>query len=495
MTVAGTFVRRHFEPLMLSIQVLIDLAVVWLACWVGWWVWTGVVSTVSRPFEEYREVFLLTSAVTLVCFHSYGMYSPLKSLLNIEEFKSIAKSTLTSFLVVHALLMLLRTTQAPSSEGVYKLLVPLHNFVNINLVNEKGVWMFSRMAVVLAFMLVGTFTTASRFCSFKAIQWLHRRGIGNRNVLIYGTGGTARRLQKKFALVPTLGLNLLGFVTENEDEVGRKIDRFEVVGTRAELEFLIGRLKISEVFVAMPEADESEMLAIVETLERNGVVYHVVPRFYHLFSHKVRIETLDSIPLITRPDREQSIPQSALKRALDLSIALAVLVVGLPLFLLTALLIKRESPGPVFFRQRRVGKDGQPFEMIKFRTMFVERSGDAPKPKTHDDPRLTGIGRWLRRYSLDELPQVLNVLKGDMSIVGPRPEMPFIVEKYGPLERERLRAKPGLTGLWQISYARGEAIHENMEYDIYYIEHQSFLLDVVIIALTGFAVVKGTGAY
>ena len=177
------------------------------------------------------------------------------------------------------------------------------------------------------------------------------------------------------------------------------------------------------------------------------------------------------------------------------SIALTVLVVGLPLFLLTALLIKRESPGPVFFRQRRVGKDGQPFEMIKFRTMFVERSGDAPKPKTHDDPRLTGIGRWLRRYSLDELPQVLNVLKGDMSIVGPRPEMPFIVEKYGPLERERLRAKPGLTGLWQISYARGEAIHENMEYDIYYIEHQSFLLDLVIIALTGFAVVKGTGAY
>jgi lipopolysaccharide/colanic/teichoic acid biosynthesis glycosyltransferase len=133
--------------------------------------------------------------------------------------------------------------------------------------------------------------------------------------------------------------------------------------------------------------------------------------------------------------------------------------------------------------------------MIKFRTMHVHMSGDAPKPKSPHDPRLTQIGRWLRRYSLDELPQVFNVLRGEMSIVGPRPEMSFIVERYGPIERERLRAKPGLTGLWQISYARGEAIHENMEYDIYYIEHQSFLLDVVIIALTGFAVVKGTGAY
>jgi lipopolysaccharide/colanic/teichoic acid biosynthesis glycosyltransferase len=111
------------------------------------------------------------------------------------------------------------------------------------------------------------------------------------------------------------------------------------------------------------------------------------------------------------------------------------------------------------------------------------------------DARLTRIGKWLWGYSLDELPQLFNVLKGDMSIVGPRPEMSFIVDKYGSLERERLRVRPGLTGLWQISYARGEAIHENMEYDIYYIEHQSFLLDLVIIALTGFAVVKGTGAY
>ena len=241
MTVAGTFVRRHFEPLVLSVQVLVDLAVVWLGCWLAWQFRESIVSKGGPPFGAYREVFLLTSAVTLVCFHSYGMYSPLKSLLNIEEFKAIAKSTVTSFLVVHALLMLLRTAKDMPASGIYQVLVPLHRFVDIHLIDENGYWLFSRLTLVLAFVVIGTLTTGSRFCSFKAIQLLHRRGIGNRNVLVYGTGDAARRLQKKFALVPTLGLNLIGFVTESPDEVGRRIDRFDVVGSRDELEFLIRR--------------------------------------------------------------------------------------------------------------------------------------------------------------------------------------------------------------------------------------------------------------
>jgi lipopolysaccharide/colanic/teichoic acid biosynthesis glycosyltransferase len=176
-------------------------------------------------------------------------------------------------------------------------------------------------------------------------------------------------------------------------------------------------------------------------------------------------------------------------------VAVLVLLVSLPLFVIVSVLIKRESPGPVLFVQRRIGKDGKPFLMRKFRTMHQHMSGDAPTPNSPYDPRITRIGRWLRRYSLDELPQFINVLLGDMSAVGPRPEMPFIVEKYGPLDRERLRVKPGITGLWQISYARQMAIHDNLDYDLYYIEHQSVLLDLVILALTGFAVVKGTGAY
>ena len=133
--------------------------------------------------------------------------------------------------------------------------------------------------------------------------------------------------------------------------------------------------------------------------------------------------------------------------------------------------------------------------MVKFRTMHQEASGDAPTPSSPYDSRITRIGRYLRRYSLDEFPQFFNVLCGEMSVVGPRPEMSFIVEGYGPMERERLTVKPGITGLWQISYFRQGAIHENLEYDLFYIENKSMLLDFVIISLTGFAVMKGTGAY
>jgi exopolysaccharide biosynthesis polyprenyl glycosylphosphotransferase len=490
MTFAGTLLRRHFEPVVLSVQVLVDLVVVLLACWLGyeireyfWW---------RRPtqFVYYQEVFLLTAAVCLVCFHAFRMYSPLKSLLNIEEFKAIAKSTIVAFLVTNVLLILLDPTNYPE-KGIAGWAGTVHRLVDI----DTDATRFSRMALIIAFGLILALTTLSRFLSFRVIQMLHKRGIGNRNVLIIGTGETALKLQKKFVLVPTLGLNLIGFVGADEDQVGRSIWGVRVVGSLGKLEELVRMYKISEVFVAVPEDTEEHVMGIVEELERLGVVYRVVPRFYHFMSHKVRIENLDSIPLISRPDRRPAWYTLFTKRVIDIAFALLILAVGLPFFLISALLIKRESRGPIFFKQMRVGLNGKPFRMIKFRTMKLEACRDEPKPMSPNDPRITRIGRWLRRYSLDELPQVLNVLKGEMSIVGPRPEMPFIVERYGPLQRERLRVKPGLTGLWQISYARSESIHANLDYDIYYIENQSLLLDLVIISLTMFAVAKGTGAY
>ena len=491
MGLPGTFLRRNFEPLVLSVQVLIDLAVVLLACQVGYEVREYFAWRNPTNLEDYREVFLLTGAVTLVCFHAFGMYSPLKSLLNIQEFKAVAKSTMMSFLVLHMLLFMLRGAINLPQKGFYAPLIKFHSIVDLG----PDPLFFSRLTLVSVFFFIFAFTTVSRFCSFRAIQHLHRRGIGNRNVLIFGTGSMARRLQKKFVQVPTLGLNLAGFVSVEAGRAGERLESSQIVGSLGELETLVRRYKISEVFVAMPEASEDRVLEIVEAIERLGVVYHVVPRFVHLLSHKIKIESLDSIPLITRPDRTQSFLGAALKRGFDLILATLILLLGAPLFIASAILIKRESPGPLFFRQTRIGKDGVPFRMVKFRTMHVQASGDAPKPNSSHDPRITRIGRLLRRYSLDEIPQLLNVLHGEMSLVGPRPEMPFIVEGYSPMQRERLRVKPGLTGLWQISYARGEAIHDNLDYDIYYIENQSLLLDVMILNLTLFAVVKGTGAY
>jgi len=500
MTSVGTFVRRNFEPLILSTQVVIDLVVVVMACVTAWALRDSLLGAgsvdaadVSTHLATYREIFSITAAVCLISFHRFGMYSPIKSLLNVEEFKAVAKASLTSFLVVLALMVFLRGSTVgpdPSEGGVLVYLVRMHRAVDLTVHPD----LYSRVVLALAFLLILVFTMVSRFISFKVIQGLHRRGIGNRNVVVVGAGQTGQRLQRKFLLVPTLGLNFVGFVDDAEEE-GTMIEQNRVLGSIGDLEGVLGLHKVSEVFVALPDAPEEKVMRIVAELERLGISYHVVPRFYHLMSYKVRIENLDSIPLIARPERRESLPYQVAKRSLDICVAVCVLSLSAVFFLVSAIMINRESEGGVFFRQTRVGKDGKPFQMIKFRTMHVRDCGDAPAPQTESDPRVTRVGRFLRRYSLDELPNFWNVLRGDMSVVGPRPEMPFIVETYGPMDRERLRAKPGVTGLWQISYARQNAIHDNLDYDLYYIENQSFLLDLVIIALTGFAVAKGTGAY
>lgn len=499
MTSAGTFVRRNFEPLILSIQVVVDLAVVVLACSSAFALYVSFAADpvgvdIALEFATYREIFSITAAVCLISFHRFGMYSPIKSLLNVEEFKAVTKASLTSFLVVVALMVFLRGSTAAevgaTESGVWGLLIRIHKAGDLSVHPDY----YSRVVIMLAFILILVFTMISRFVSFKVIQGLHRRGIGNRNVVVIGAGVTGQRLQRKFLLVPTLGLNFVGFVDDSEQE-GTMIERSRVLGSLDDLERVLGESKVSEVFVALPNETEEKVMTIVSELERLGVSYHVVPRFYHLMSYKVRIENLDSIPLIARPERSETFGYPIAKRLLDISVSLTVLIATGIFFLVSAFLIKRESEGPVFFRQVRIGKDGRPFQMIKFRTMHVRDCGDAPAPDSEADPRVTRVGRFLRRYSLDELPNFLNVLRGDMSVVGPRPEMPFIVDTYGPMDRERLRAKPGVTGLWQISYARKNAIHDNLDYDLYYIENQSFLLDLVIIALTGFAVAKGTGAY
>jgi lipopolysaccharide/colanic/teichoic acid biosynthesis glycosyltransferase len=185
---------------------------------------------------------------------------------------------------------------------------------------------------------------------------------------------------------------------------------------------------------------------------------------------------------------------SIVKRTCDVVGSLFLLLVLMPLFIVTAILIKLDSPGPVFFRHYRIGKDGRRFVLWKFRSMRIDVPKYEASPRSVVDGRLTRIGRLIRRLSIDELPQLINVLMGDMSLVGPRPEMPFIVARYHPLHRERLVARPGITGLWQISPARAFPIHDNLQYDLHYIHNQNFFLDCAIILRTITAVIRGVGA-
>ena len=185
---------------------------------------------------------------------------------------------------------------------------------------------------------------------------------------------------------------------------------------------------------------------------------------------------------------------AALKRIFDVTASLILLVLLSPAFVLIAILVILDSPGPALFRQRRIGRNGEHFLIWKFRSMRTDAPKYAPSPTSNLDARLTRIGRILRRISLDELPQLINVLRGEMSLVGPRPEMPFIVDRYTQLERSRLAVKPGITGLWQISPGRAYPIHENLQYDLHYIRHRNLLLDAAILLRTLAAVIGGVGA-
>ncbi|MCK4245202.1 MAG: sugar transferase [Candidatus Omnitrophica bacterium] len=195
------------------------------------------------------------------------------------------------------------------------------------------------------------------------------------------------------------------------------------------------------------------------------------------------------------PHGHQNFFTKALKRIADIVFSALLLVISSPLFIILAILIKRDSPGAVFFRQERVGKNGRLFSMFKFRTMYAEANKYDYHPRGRDDARITKIGRMLRKTSLDELPQLMNVITGEMSLVGPRPEMPFIVKEYSQIQKQRLTVKPGLTGLWQISADRSKPIHENMEYDLYYVNNHSPLLDLAIILRTVISVIRGIGAH
>ncbi len=262
---------------------------------------------------------------------------------------------------------------------------------------------------------------------------------------------------------------------------------------------------VDEVIVALPFERYAEVERLEAALLAEPVRVRLVPDYFRLVFVQSSVEMLSDIPLIGLREPRLSGLDWGVKRLFDLVVTLALLVVGAPLLLLIALLIRLDSPGPVLFKQRRVGENGRLFEMYKFRTMVPDAETRRPAPrldtagrpvhKHPDDARVTRLGRFLRRTSLDELPQLLNVLKGEMSLVGPRPEQQFIVEAYEPWQRQRLAVLPGMTGWWQVNGRGDLPMHLNTHLDLYYIRNYSLWLDLVILWKTIGAVIRRQGAY
>jgi exopolysaccharide biosynthesis polyprenyl glycosylphosphotransferase len=358
--------------------------------------------------------------------------------------------------------------------------------------------LFSRWLLVMALGLVPLFLFIQKNLVYVLVQHLHSKGYGIERVLIYGSGSTGRRVYSVLRRSPKLGLEPVAFVDDNAAKVGLPVFEmgYDRRGSAPIMRGPISRDMVRQcgadlVVIAIPSIQHEKFYqAIEETLAANARVSFVPS--HHLHSDpSVGFQDIDGVLLASFSRNPRRYAYEWTKRICDFGGAAALLVAGSPLFLLLAILIKLDSKGRALFRQERVGLNGQRFRMFKFRTMYTDVPAYAYSPKEPDDLRITRLGGFLRRTSLDELPQLLNVLRGNMSLVGPRPEMPFIFATYTERHSQRLQVKPGITGLWQLSGDRNYLIHENIEYDLYYIQHRNFFMDFAILLHTTIFAMRG----
>ncbi len=331
------------------------------------------------------------------------------------------------------------------------------------------------------------------------VQWKSRH-VQRRNVVIVGADKDARRIFSILTKSPDLGLCPVAFLAENDMEANHVIFSHDYhfrhsapVLAEPLSDDLLRRLKVAEIYVSQAAVSEASLSALIDFAKQHTIpISFIGNKGVADATHPADVRFLDGLHISTHTVSERpDLLYIAAKRIFDVLIAAVLLLVTAPIWAIVAVWIKLSSPGPVFFRQQRVAKEGVPFGIFKFRSMYVTAPKYGTSPDQAFDPRVTSAGRFLRKSSLDELPQLLNVLMGDMSLVGPRPEMPFIVQGYTPVEHQRLLVPQGMTGFWQLSADRKFAIHERLEYDLYYLEQKGFFFDVAILVHTAFFAMKG----
>ncbi|MCL4459812.1 MAG: sugar transferase [Chloroflexi bacterium] len=334
---------------------------------------------------------------------------------------------------------------------------------------------------------------------------LNRYPNNRRRVLIAGAGHQGQEVLHRLNECRSLGLEVTGFV-DDEAEKGKAVGGSPVYGGLDDITKVINELAIDEVIFALPAAAHQKIVQLAFELESYPVTVRVVPDLFALVTKRATLDDFFGIPLIGVQIPGIDGFNMVFKRLFDVVVAGIGLLFLSPLMLLASIAILLDSGWPVIFTQERVGLNGRLFHMYKFRTMIrgaeqklheIVQATDDEQPvfKVRDDPRVTRLGRFLRRTSLDELPQLFNVLKGEMSLVGPRPEQPFIVAQYEAWQRKRLSVLPGITGWWQVNGRSDKPMHLNTEYDLYYIQNYSLFLDLLILWKTAWVVLKGKGAF
>lgn len=452
---------------------LIEAIIDGVACWVGTMgsFWLDYVVFKNAHFHHWTrdtvEVSALAAVLVVVILNRDRAYGSGGSLLQIRDTERAIRLSAQIVMLLLVFAFVLRLTVPVSALAIdFLILPPL-------LISEK--------------MLLG-----------GIVKWLHVRGFGVERVAVYGAGDAARRVVTTLLNSPRLGLHPVVVIDDAAQQHGGYLAEFGYRRLRA-VPIRSGPVSASALassgcsllVVASQMLSPEELASISNTAKTVGV------RVAYLAAGMDRdcpwIESMEMDGLMLTAISEPQTPwhYSFLKRLFDIFFASLILLVCGPLLIAITIWIRMDSPGPALFVQTRVGRNGRPFNMFKFRSMRTDAPQYQESPTESSDDRITRAGRFLRRTSLDEIPQLFNVLFGDMSLVGPRPEMPFIVECYTELHRQRLQVVPGITGLWQLSADRHFQIHENLQYDLYYIQNRNFVMDLAILIHTAFFAMNG----
>ncbi|MCX7682259.1 MAG: undecaprenyl-phosphate glucose phosphotransferase [Anaerolineae bacterium] len=463
---------------ILSDIVLINVSMT-LAYWIRYTLqWFRDVSY-HHPLSSYIPFYILFTALILIALHMDQVYRKWRGRAWLDHVYHIVNAAARATVVLFAVTFFLDVFRP---------------------------FQYSRALFLEAGFLTALLLSLGRIVQSYIQSRMFARGVGVSRVIIVGAGEAGRTVMRTIVARPELGYHIVGFVDDNPDKGSTDLGRLRALGPLQNLPRLIEEEAVDEVIITLPWMYHRKIVSIMRECERRKVSAHIVPDLFQMSLSQVDVDYLGGIPLVGVRDIGFSKTAQLIKRGMDIAGAVIGLTLSAPLMALIALAIKLDSPGPVIFSQTRVGIGGRPFMIHKFRSMHQNaeseleqlrelNEADGPLFKIRDDPRMTRVGRFLRRFSLDELPQLWNVLRGEMSLVGPRPALPSEVSQYMEWHKKRLEVRPGMTGLWQVRGRSLLSFDEGVLLDIYYIENWSLWLDCKILLDTIPRVLLGEGAY
>ncbi len=460
---------RTLAALLYVFDILFSILALYLADWLRHELPFGSGSGRNLTWIGAQH-YLAVWAIWTFAFQLFRVYQPRRMFSTADELRSLLPSVLLCFILLFAYLFVFKVEFLSRLLFLYFLLMNL-------------------IALIVTRLMLRL--------TLKSSQQLGLR----RQLLIVGAGPVGRRVAEMLGPRSWIGFSTVGYVDDDLSLAGAEFDGVPVLGTGDEMASIISDYTVSDVILALPWRAHDRVVELISAAENMPVRVHVVPDIFSTMSVRARAEDFWGIPLIGI--REPTIDgfDRAVKRAFDLLIGGIATVITAPLLILVAIAILIDDGWPVFFTQQRVGENGRLFWIFKFRTMRQDTSGtdlgrySGRVYKHVDDQRITRFGRVLRRSSIDELPNLWNVLRGEMSLVGPRPELPWVVEEYEAWQRPRLSVPPGMTGWWQIQGRSEAPLRENVELDLYYIQNYSPVLDLQILCRTVWVVLSGRGAY